>query len=119
MHGSDKNEIGSFLAFLSSVSTSLNLAFATILHSTINRQSGMDYQSSITFIHNQCLDMVEMLDELKEQLLDTLNYLETDPATPDWSSVICNYLSVRDDTLKMIAVFDVLENALINRYQNK
>lgn len=78
----------------------------------------MDYQSAITFIRDQRLDMVEMLDELK-QSLDTLNYLETDPATLDWSNVICNYLSVRDDTLKVIAVFDVLENELINRYQNK
>lgn len=79
----------------------------------------MDYQSAITFIRDQRLDMVEMLDELKEQLLDTLNNLQTDLASPDWSSVICNYLSVRDDTLKMIADLDVLENELINRYQNK
>ena len=114
MHGSDKNEIGLFLAFLSSTSTSLNLACATILQSTIKRQSGMDYQSAITFIRNQRLDMVEMLDELKEQLLDMLNYLETDLATPDWSSIICNYLSVKDDTLKMIADLE-----LINRYQNE
>ena len=79
----------------------------------------MDYQSAITFIRDQRLDMVEMLDELKEQLLDTLNNLQTDLASPDWSSVICNYLSVRDDTLKMIADLGVLENELINRYQNK
>ena len=42
----------------------------------------MDYQAAFDLIREQRLDMVEMLDELKEQLLFTLRNIGTCLATP-------------------------------------
>ena len=48
----------------------------------------MDPQTAIDFVHDQHLDMLEMLDELEEKILFMLRNLTTRPGVQDLSQVI-------------------------------
>lgn len=82
----------------------------------------MDQKSAIgaiDFIRDQRLDMLEMLEELKEKLLYTLSNMTTGADVQDLSEVMLSYRSVLNDTIKMVADLDELENKLKAHLQNK
>lgn len=75
--------------------------------------------SAVNFIRDQRLDMLEMLDELEEKLLYTISNMTTGAGVQDMPEVMWNYKSVLNDTIKMVADLDELENKLKANWQNK
>ena len=77
----------------------------------------MNYDAAIDNIRDERLEMVENIWELKQKLLETLEYFPSTQAIQELPLIIADYYRVRENILAMITNLNSLEDELIQAKQ--
>ena len=70
---------------------------------------------TLTYVHDEHLDLVEELRERQNEMKETLRVITNAAVNLDLSRIIENYLSLEADIAKILTMLDNLEEKLVIR----